>query len=622
MSPAGCTAIQAAAVREEAAAATRAERRARLEEAIARCERGDVAGGLERMRALGPDDTLPVKEGIAAWGTRVPARTPVPPAVRASHFAIAPSGQFAATAEDNAVRIWSLPDWKPVGDPWPADGPVTAMAWEDGGTRLAIGTTNGTVHIGDGAHAPFQPTTAVGPGGTPVSGLWVTPSEVRVALGTMVRAYEEDEEPTTEELPGTAPGATLVPGPNGSLAAVTADGAVKVFDPHGRRWLDLPPDGDAAAVAHAADGNVIAVGTRGGTVRLWDVVSRTPLTGAVPLGGPVTSVAVGSSATTYTVLARANEPAMLTCPRPFVAAPLRLPADPGRDVLGVAFAPDGLGLFVTSPAGVSVWRLWPGGRFVRATDIAAAARFPTGGKVAACCVRGAHDANPAALLVGGSGGRVFLVDADRGGELAAAVVTGADEITTMTAGPHGRVFASGRAKDRRGLVGFWDGSGMGPSPGHVHRLDADVLHGEFLPDGSAVVLGCEDGTVHVFDPVTGQDVRPPLACGSPVLGVAVGEEGSRILAGCADGTAHLWDRASGTELQVVRHRAAVRAVAFHGNDLLTASADGTARRWHAGTGLPIGPPLTHADAITALSARGTLVATGGRDRVVRVWRLP
>ena len=45
---------QATAVREEAAAATRAERRARLEEAIARCERGDIASGLERMRASGP----------------------------------------------------------------------------------------------------------------------------------------------------------------------------------------------------------------------------------------------------------------------------------------------------------------------------------------------------------------------------------------------------------------------------------------------------------------------------------------------------------------------------------------------------------------------------------------
>src|SRR5262249_50167768 len=57
----------AEAARDEAHSATRAERRSRLEAAIAMCERGQIAVGLEQMRALESDEELPVREVIAAW---------------------------------------------------------------------------------------------------------------------------------------------------------------------------------------------------------------------------------------------------------------------------------------------------------------------------------------------------------------------------------------------------------------------------------------------------------------------------------------------------------------------------------------------------------------------------
>jgi WD40 repeat protein len=148
-----------------------------------------------------------------------------------------------------------------------------------------------------------------------------------------------------------------------------------------------------------------------------------------------------------------------------------------------------------------------------------------------------------------------------------------------------------------------------------------VNHQAFLPDGSALVLGCDDGKVRVWNPAQGAEVRPPLDARSPVLAVAVSDDGRRALAGCADGSARLWDLSAGALLVTVRHRAEVRGVAFHKDDLLTAGADGLARRWHAGTGLPLGPPLPHADAVTALAVWRDLAATGGRDRYVRVWRL-
>ena len=62
-------------------------------------------------------------------------------------------------------------------------------------------------------------------------------------------------------------------------------------------------------------------------------------------------------------------------------------------------------------------------------------------------------------------------------------------------------------------------------------------------------------------------------------------------------------------------------MAFHDDQFLTAGADGALRRWHI-TGLPIGPARHHADAISALDVHEDMAATGGRDRYVRVWRLP
>src|SRR5207244_11568094 len=79
-------------VREEATAATRAERRARLEEAIARCEAGDVAEGLRRIQAIGPDDDLPVKEVLAAWSGTIPERSAIQPPTPAAVVAISPTG--------------------------------------------------------------------------------------------------------------------------------------------------------------------------------------------------------------------------------------------------------------------------------------------------------------------------------------------------------------------------------------------------------------------------------------------------------------------------------------------------------------------------------------------------
>ncbi|HEX3148976.1 MAG TPA: WD40 repeat domain-containing serine/threonine-protein kinase [Gemmataceae bacterium] len=610
----------------ETEAARRAEHRTRLEEAIARCERGDIASGLERMRTLAGDDDLPIAEIVAAWESRILTSLPVPSIGPADVLAISSTGEYIAASNGATVRVWNRADGNPIGGAWEADAPVTALTWAAGTNRLAVGTESGRVSVGNGESAPFAPQSLVDPAGNRVTAITAHNWGFGVTFGATpaIRWIEDDQPPTTEELPPISSVASVAFGPHGGLAVVTVAGSVKLFDPDNRRWLDLPPDGDASAIAFAIDGNALAVGTRAGGVRLWDAVARVPLTDSIAMSGPITAVAVGMTTTHYTVFAsNGKATAGWTSARPFVAAPIRLPMDPGQDILGFAFSSNAGSLYVTSPAGVSIWRLIGGRELDPAGRVVPRDRYSMWvgrGKFSSAIPVKKEDGSDS-LLIAGSRGRLFQVDPAKGeSNLSARSVD--NEVTSVAIDKNGRVCAFCGKNKEGGARGHLWSHGLADAVEQDVQFDSVVRQSAFLPDASAVVLGCDDGLVHIWDPVAGRDERPPFNCKSPVLAIAVDEAGKHILAGCADGTAHLWELATGSELQVVRQRTEIRVVAFHGDDLLTASAHGNVRRWHAATGLPLGPPMPHTDAVTALATHGSMVATGGRDHFVRVWRLP
>jgi eukaryotic-like serine/threonine-protein kinase len=614
------------AQQEQTEAVTRSEHRVRLEEAIARCERGEIASGLERMRSLVGDDELPVREIIAAWEGRLLTSSGSLPIGPADVLAVSSTGEYIAAANGMSVRIWKLPEGLPVVDAWQADALVTALAWEAGTNRLAVGTEQGRVSVGNGTSAPFTPKSVVEPAGTRVTAVTTHDWGLGVTFGATpaIRWIEDDEPLTTDELPPIGSVASAAFGPHGGLAVVTVEGSVKLFDPVEKRWLDLPTDGDASALAFSIDGNVLAVGTRAGSVRLWDAVARVQMTDSIAMNGPITAIAVGMTMTHYTVMAsNGKATSAWTATRPFVAAPIRLPMEPGQGILGIAFSGNHDSLYVTSPAGVSIWRLTSGRQLDPAGRVVPRDRYSLwvgrGTFTKTIPVQKADGSE--SLLIAGSRGQLFQVDPAKGeSNLSARSVD--NELTSVAVNKNGGVCAFCQRDKASGARGrFWS-QGLGGNGDQEVQFDGVVRQSTFLPDASAVVLGCDDGQVHIWDPVTGRDERPPFDCKSPVLAIAVDESGQRILAGCADGTSHLWELATGTELQVVRQRTEVRVVAFHGDDLLTASAHGNVRRWHAASGLPLGPPMPHTGPVTALATYGSMVATGGRDHYVRVWRLP
>jgi WD40 repeat protein len=108
----------------------------------------------------------------------------------------------------------------------------------------------------------------------------------------------------------------------------------------------------------------------------------------------------------------------------------------------------------------------------------------------------------------------------------------------------------------------------------------------FAPDGKALAVGYQDGTVKLWDPATGRG-RATFRHAAAVKSVAFAPDGRTLAAGCEDGTVRLWDAASGKERATLRHPDAVTAVVFAPDGKKLASAGRhTVKLWDvpAGTG--------------------------------------
>jgi WD40 repeat protein/biotin carboxyl carrier protein len=161
-------------------------------------------------------------------------------------------------------------------------------------------------------------------------------------------------------------------------------------------------------------------------------------------------------------------------------------------------------------------------------------------------------------------------------------------------------------------------------------INLKKLRAEGMVDEQQLPYLRKDMQVVVEHPIAQRPLQTLVGHLQEVTGVAVTRgDNPRIVSASLDGTVRVWDRTTGSDFRILKHPAAVKAVACtpataKANLCLSGGADGVGRLWDLDGTSP--KPLRvldgkHRGAINcaAFSPDGAVCATGGDDRDINVW---
>jgi WD40 repeat protein len=349
--------------------------------------------------------------------------------------------------------------------------------------------------------------------------------------------------------------------PNDSLVAVGAKGGhVRIYDAHTNKLLSKLDTGSAAGV------NVVRFSPDGTRLAVGDAQ-----------GGLLYTVGTGATTTL-----------------------------PSGSILDAQFTPDGRYL-VTGGADLAA-RIWD------ATTGAALTTIPA--TAAQTQVSISPDGTMAALLSNGQAtARIYSVP---GGQPLGQVRQPGEVVFSLAFSPDGKYLITGGRRD--GFV--WDVHGWAQLRMLVGH-GAQITDIAFFPNGD-IVTGSVDSSARVWDPETGATIAELAGQHQQkVLAVAVSPAGNEVATASADNTVRLWKEPLGaTPTLLGGHADSVVDEMFNsdGTLLLSASLDGFARLWDT-TVHQLSPVGLHAAGVTgvAVSPAG-IVLSGGSDGTAKLWR--
>jgi serine/threonine protein kinase len=168
-----------------------------------------------------------------------------------------------------------------------------------------------------------------------------------------------------------------------------------------------------------------------------------------------------------------------------------------------------------------------------------------------------------------------------------------------------------------------------------HNHAGLVLALSWAPDGSYIVSGSSDGTIHVWNAASGHNTfihRNPFKEYAWACALAWSPDGTHIASGSDDKTVHVWQVENAGTLTMKQiftyrgHTNWVNAVAWSpdGRYIASGSDDKTAHVWQVGSAVPrnqVGIYHGHTRWVVALawSPDGRYIASGANDATVHVW---
>lgn len=420
----------------------------------------------------------------------------------------------------------------------------------------------------------------------------------------------------------------------------------------------LRHDGMVAHVAFSSRGDWLATSSVDGTVKLWDLQSRTLIQSLSHRDFPMQT----SFNTDDSALLTRTFSGWVHLWDPRTGKPAASPIRHSSWVTAAELHPDGRRLLTACADGsVRVWDLHPNGALFwpwqgqaqRVLAASGAGRFvitensqfqvqtwdPGSWSSNRISVQATGPVSAAFLKENGQ--RLLLVEPghDRADlnqraslwDCQRGTVLWQFKIPAPANGPMADVFAA--APDCRRLalgrnreVEIWDVSaGRRLNKPNNHSTTVSVLR--FSPDGSRLLVNC-GRLVHVLDSASGREVFPPLTNTLATSAAEFSPDGTLIATAGSDvsynaGEARLWDTDTGRLLRRIMHPDGVPAVAFSSDShwLATGCENKTARVWDVRTGAPVTPRLRHSEQVIGLafSPDSRLLASVSRDGAVCVW---
>jgi WD40 repeat protein len=556
---------------------------------------------------------------------------------------------------DNTVRIWDAGSGQPLGPPITAHSRwVNAVALGRIGEREVIvsGGDDGMVRMWEAAsRQPLRPL-VTGHGGevNAVALGRIREQEVIVAgdwKGTLRIWDAGSGEPLGAPLTGHTDSVSAVAlGRIGEREVIVSgghDGTVRVWEVRNRaREVVVSASADRMEriwEISAGWREVIKPGSVGGRVRMWAAGSGQPL-GApvtahtlVPHSSGVNAVALGRIAE-QEVIVSGGDDGMVRIWEAGSGQPLGAPlTGHSRGVNAVALGRIGKREVIVSGAWDSTVRIWEAG-----------SRRPLGAALTTdglTAVALGHIGETEVIVTASYDGTVRIWEARTRQPLGAPLKGHRSAVMAVAMGRIGErdvIVAAGFG----GRVRIWEASSSRrhgvPLTGHRGGVAAVALGR--IGDQEVVVTGGYDNTVRIWDARTTQPLGTPLTGHSSVVNtVALGRIGERevIVSGAWDGTVQIWDAGSGRHLGAAPSglgagpffdHGKVQAVALgqirQRDVIVSAGSDDTIRIWDAGSGQPLGAPVTgHTGPVSSVAVGRIeeleLTVSGGADLTVRIW---